>query len=173
LRNNSHPILEVGNAMQSELNLFRINTKYGVGIKTSIFNTVLLLLWTFFALSIPLHAQGNDLKFEHFSIEDGLSHSKVNCIFQDDRGFLWVGTNDGLNKFDGYEFTVYRWKPNDPQGLSAQLGRAVMQDRKGNLWIGTEAVGSICSIEIPIRFVIYAGFCFGNPDQQSGCQCHY
>lgn len=94
-----------------------------------------------FAFSSLLQAQPHDLKFEHFSIEDGLSHSKVNCVFQDDRGFLWLGTNDGLNKFDGYEFTVYRWKPNDPQGLSAQLVRAVAQDRHGNLWIGTEGGG--------------------------------
>ena len=89
----------------------------------------------------PLRAQESDIKFEHFSIEHGLSHSKVNCIFQDNRGFLWLGTNDGLNKFDGYEFTVYRWQPNDPMGLSAQLVRAVLQDRLGNLWIGTEGGG--------------------------------
>lgn len=89
----------------------------------------------------PLQAQENDLKFECFSIDDGLSHSKVNSIFQDDRGFLWLGTNDGLNKFDGYEFTAYRWKPNEAQGLSAQLVRVVMQDSKGNLWIGTEGGG--------------------------------
>jgi ligand-binding sensor domain-containing protein len=101
----------------------------------------LFLAWVFLVPHSPLWGQENDLKFEHFSIENGLSHSKVNCIFQDDRGFLWLGTNDGLNKFDGYEFTVYRWKPNDPEGLSAQLVRAVWQDRKGNLWIGTEGGG--------------------------------
>jgi len=95
----------------------------------------------FLALSYPLHAQEKDLKFEHFSIEHGISHSKVNCIFQDNRGFLWLGTNEGLNKFDGYEFAVYRWRPNDPHGLSAQLVRAVLQDSKGNLWIGTEGGG--------------------------------
>jgi ligand-binding sensor domain-containing protein len=102
---------------------------------------IALLAWTILTLFPQLQAQENDLKFEHFSIENGLSHSKVNCVFQDNRGFLWFGTNDGLNKFDGYEFTVYRWKPGDPQGLSAQLVRAVLQDSKGNLWIGTEGGG--------------------------------
>jgi ligand-binding sensor domain-containing protein len=102
---------------------------------------VLPLLAIFFPVPSPLNAQVQDLKFEHFSIEDGLSHSKVNSIFQDDRGFLWFGTNDGLNKFDGYEFTVYRWKPNEPAGLSAQLVRAVFQDHRGTLWIGTEGGG--------------------------------
>ncbi|NUO80400.1 histidine kinase, partial [candidate division KSB1 bacterium] len=95
----------------------------------------------FLLLSALLHAQQHDLKFEHFSIDDGLSHSKVNCIFQDNRGFLWVGTNEGLNKFDGYEFTVFRWRPENPKGLSAQIIRAVVQDRDGNLWIGTEGDG--------------------------------
>ncbi len=129
--------------MRSEFNLFHINSRCCVDIKIKIrrSNTFFLLLWAFLALSGQLHAQENDLKFEHFSIEDGLSHSKVNCIFQDNRGFLWLGTNEGLNKFDGYEFTVYRWKPNDPQGLSAQLIRAVLQDSKGNFWIGTEGGG--------------------------------
>lgn len=110
-------------------------------IARAVRDTSLLLILTFLTLSHPLHAQENDLKFQHFSIEDGLSHSKVNCIFQDSRGFLWLGTNDGLNKFDGYDFTVYRWNPNEPQGLSAQLVRAVLQDSKGNLWIGMEGGG--------------------------------
>ncbi|MDZ7292807.1 MAG: histidine kinase [candidate division KSB1 bacterium] len=107
----------------------------------SALRTLILGSGIFFVLSHSLYGQKHDLKFEHFSIEDGLSHSKVNCIFQDKRGFLWIGTNDGLNKYDAYEFTVYRWKPNDPQGLSAQLVRAVLQDSKGNLWIGTEGGG--------------------------------
>lgn len=102
---------------------------------------VLSLIPVFLTSPSGLSAQEQDLKFEHFTIEDGLSHSKVNSIFQDDRGFLWFGTNDGLNKFDGYEFTMYRWKPNDPKGLSAQLVRVVFQDRKGNLWVGTEGGG--------------------------------
>lgn len=101
----------------------------------------ILPLCTLLVFTPQLSAQEHDLKFEQFSIEDGLSHSKVNCIFQDARGFLWLGTNDGLNQFDGNEFTVYRWKPDDPKGLSAQLVRAVMQDRKGNLWVGTEGGG--------------------------------
>lgn len=99
------------------------------------------LLIAILGLAFPLPAQEHDLKFEHFSIEDGLSHNKVNCVFQDRRGFLWVGTNEGLNKFDGYEFTVFRWRPENPRGLSAQIIRAIVQDREGNLWIGTEGDG--------------------------------
>ncbi|MCD8554910.1 two-component regulator propeller domain-containing protein, partial [Seleniivibrio sp.] len=53
-------------------------------------------------------SQGFDFKFKSFSIEDGLSHNVVECMLQDSRGFIWIGTPDGLNKFDGYSFTVYR-----------------------------------------------------------------
>lgn len=54
-------------------------------------------------------AQELKLKFEQFTTERGLSQSRVNCIVQDRRGFIWIGTNDGLNRFDGYTFTVYRY----------------------------------------------------------------
>ena len=102
---------------------------------------LLLALSALLALAGDLLGQPNELQFEHYSIEDGLSHSKVNSITQDHRGFLWFGTNDGLNKFDGYEFTVYRWNPEDAKGLSAQLVRAVYEDSHGNLWAGTEGGG--------------------------------
>jgi hypothetical protein len=56
-------------------------------------------------------------RFERLSTEDGLSHSSVTCILQDHRGFMWFGTGDGLNKYDGYTFTVYRHDPEDPGSL--------------------------------------------------------
>ncbi len=55
--------------------------------------------------------------FEHVSVGDGLSQNTVEAILQDDRGFLWIGTQDGLNLFDGYSFTVYRASP-DGTGLT-------------------------------------------------------
>ncbi len=92
-------------------------------------------------LSESLHAQQQDLKFTNITIEDGLSHSKVNCIYQDSQGFLWFGTNEGLNKYDGYTFTVFQPDPDDPHSISANLIRCILEDSKGNLWIGTEAGG--------------------------------
>jgi len=61
---------------------------------------------------------GQQIRFEKISIEDGLSQSSVYSIYQDSTGFLWFGTEDGLNKFDGYNFTVYRHDPDDPLSLS-------------------------------------------------------
>jgi len=98
----------------------------------------------FFSGTTPspqLHAQQQDLKFTNITIEDGLSHSKVNCIYQDRQGFLWFGTNEGLNKYDGYSFTIYQPDPEDPHSISANLIRCILEDSRGNLWIGTEAGG--------------------------------
>ncbi|NIV36509.1 MAG: hypothetical protein GWN58_45870, partial [Anaerolineae bacterium] len=57
-------------------------------------------------------------RFEHLSLEQGLSQSSVFCMLQDSRGFLWICTQDGLNKYDGYGVTVYRPIPGDAQSLS-------------------------------------------------------
>ncbi|MBN1349959.1 histidine kinase [candidate division KSB1 bacterium] len=102
----------------------------------------LTLLLSVFTIPITnLRAQQQDLKFTNITIEDGLSHSKVNCIHQDSQGFLWFGTNEGLNKYDGYNFTVFQPDPDNPQSISANLIRCILEDSKGNFWIGTEAGG--------------------------------
>ncbi|MGH7453494.1 MAG: ligand-binding sensor domain-containing protein, partial [bacterium] len=64
-------------------------------------------------LAAPLFAQPQDLHFEHISVEQGLSNYALTKIVQDQQGFLWFGTEDGLNKYDGYEFTVYKPDPAD------------------------------------------------------------
>jgi hypothetical protein len=69
-------------------------------------------------LAADLLAPDTPARFEHLSLEQGLSQSSVFCILQDSKGFLWVGTQDGLNKYDGYGFTVYRPVPDDDQSLS-------------------------------------------------------
>ncbi|RMG37063.1 MAG: hypothetical protein D6732_07360, partial [Methanobacteriota archaeon] len=60
-----------------------------------------------FLLHLSLFAQtAGDIRFEHLTLEQGLSQNSVLCILQDQRGFLWFGTEDGLNKYNGYTFTV-------------------------------------------------------------------
>ena len=85
-----------------------------------------------------LLAQTNDIKFEHISLEQGLSQTTVYCIFQDTKGFMWFGTRDGLNKYDGYGFTVYKHEPENPNSISNNTIRAIYEDQSGALWIGTE-----------------------------------
>lgn len=78
-----------------------------------------------------------DLKFKHFSISEGLSQSSVLCINQDCAGFLWFGTRDGLNKYNGKTFQVFRHSSQDSTSLSHSLTKCILEDNKGNLWVGT------------------------------------
>ena len=81
------------------------------------------------------------LRFDHISIEDGLSQSSVQVIFQDSRGFLWFGTEDGLNRYDGYSFKIYKPGPHAPHSLSDRWITSIVEDREGYLWIGTRQGG--------------------------------
>jgi ligand-binding sensor domain-containing protein len=82
-----------------------------------------------------------NIKFDNISIKDGLSQSSPNCIYQDSRGFLWIGTEDGLNKYDGYEFKVYKPEQNNIYGISNPRILSLCEDPQGNLWIGTNGGG--------------------------------
>ncbi len=95
-------------------------------------------------IDIRLSAAGihpHQVKFEQISLEQGMSQSSVRCILQDSRGFMWMGTEDGLNKFDGYSFTVYKPNPDDPHSISSNFIRSICEDHAGNLWIGTNGGG--------------------------------
>ncbi|WP_343328577.1 hybrid sensor histidine kinase/response regulator transcription factor [Polaribacter staleyi] len=83
----------------------------------------------------------NLLKFQHLTTEDGLSQSDVNAIFQDDNGFMWFGTHDGLNRYDGYNFTVFKPNSKIPKKISSNLIWNIIGDQKGDLWIGTTGGG--------------------------------
>jgi ligand-binding sensor domain-containing protein len=96
------------------------------------------VLTTFIINCFPLFSQEYDLRFTHLSVQDGLSENAVTSIFQDRDGFLWLGTHDGLNKYDGYNFTIYNHEPNDPSSLSSNIIHTIYQDRSGVLWIGTD-----------------------------------
>jgi ligand-binding sensor domain-containing protein/signal transduction histidine kinase len=76
-------------------------------------------------------------QFEHLSLEHGLSQTTVTCILQDRKGYLWFGTSDGLNKYDGYNFTVYRNNSQIAHSLSDDNISAIAEDKSGAIWIGT------------------------------------
>ena len=90
------------------------------------------------ALAGATHEQYQNISFSHISINDGLSQSTVMSSCQDARGQMWFATHDGLNKFDGYDFTVYRHQNGDSTSISDNIIRKVYLDRNGGLWIGTE-----------------------------------
>lgn len=77
-------------------------------------------------------------QFQNYGVKDGLSQSTVHVIFQDSKGFMWIGTNKGLNKFNGYKFEVFMPSIDSLQnGLAHQSVYDIIEDRNGNLWIGT------------------------------------
>jgi signal transduction histidine kinase/ligand-binding sensor domain-containing protein len=82
-------------------------------------------------------AQGPVLRFENISLRQGLSQSSVYGIVQDQLGFLWFGTEGGLNKYDGYSFTIFKHDPDDSSTLSSNVIWTLYVDRQGNLWVGT------------------------------------
>jgi len=87
------------------------------------------------------HASVRGLKFTHLTTNDGLSQSYVAEILQDRRGFMWFATRDGLNRYDGNSFVVYKHNPNDPGSLSANYIWDLMEDDHGCLWIATDSGG--------------------------------
>jgi ligand-binding sensor domain-containing protein len=95
---------------------------------------------TIFILSILCGCMSNtiaQLRFERLGNQQGLSQSTVLKIFQDKKGFFWFATRDGLNKYDGYNFTVYRHILNNPKSISSSNITCITEDKNENLWVGT------------------------------------
>jgi signal transduction histidine kinase/ligand-binding sensor domain-containing protein/DNA-binding response OmpR family regulator len=99
------------------------------------YRVILTCMFACFAMS--LFSQRKNLKFEHIGTDKGLSQSNVISIFQDSRGFMWFGTRDGLNKYDGYKLTVYKNRLGDSLSISNNTINCITEDKDGNLWIAT------------------------------------
>lgn len=80
-----------------------------------------------------------DFFFNNITVENDLSNNKVNCILEDSFGFIWLGTEDGLNRFDGYEIKIYRHKPDEKNTISSNDIWSLFEDKNGFIWIGTKA----------------------------------
>ena len=103
--------------------------------------TRLLVFILAFFISGSLKAQDLSIRFEQITTEDGLSQSTINDILQDSRGFLWFATEDGLNRYDGYEFKVYRNDSYDPFSISGNQISSILEADDGSIWIGTKGAG--------------------------------
>ncbi len=100
--------------------------------------SVSLCLLTF----IPARAYSEmEPVLEHFSVGDGLSQAHINHILQDRQGFIWLATLDGLNRYDGYSFQVYRHDADDPYSLSSNSIQTLYEDSSGLIWVGTDGGG--------------------------------
>ena len=88
--------------------------------------------------SFHFYAQVKNIRLGHITIEQGLSQSTVNCIAQDSTGFLWFGTQDGLDRYDGYSFQVYKPVPDNFTSISDNYIECIFVDRLGIMWVGTD-----------------------------------
>jgi ligand-binding sensor domain-containing protein len=79
----------------------------------------------------------NNTTFEKFSTEQGLSQNSIMRILKDNRGFLWISTLNRLNRYDGYQFKIFRNIPGDSTSLSNNKILSICEDKSGNIWIGT------------------------------------
>lgn len=123
-------------------------------MKKSIYRAVagLILL---FALTSVVRPQGQDIDFERINIDQGLSQSSINCILQDSRGFMWFGTQDGLNRYDGYNFIVYKRSSVDTSSISSNWITSLFEDETGIIWIGTQGGGLNRFDRVTEKFTAY------------------
>ncbi len=101
------------------------------------------LIFLFFAdpSIFSLQAYSANIKFNHYTVEQGLSHNSIYGIAQDKQGFLWIGTMGGLNRFDGNSFKIYRSDDNYPNSPAHNIIADLMTDKKGMVWICTDSGG--------------------------------
>src|ERR1700753_2985842 len=100
-------------------------------------------LFVFLLAIMPLFSfgQGQQLHFSHIGTVNGLSDLNVNAILQDKQGFVWFGTADGLDRYDGYKFRIYRNDPKDTTTIGGSYIQDIAEDHDGNLWVSTVGGG--------------------------------
>ena len=102
-----------------------------------ILNRTFLCFSIFLSLYQSLNAQNEEYFFRHLGIEDGLSQNSVFSIMQDRQGFVWFGTKEGLNRYDGYNFKVFNRNPSDSCSIGGNVINSIIEDTKGQIWVGT------------------------------------
>jgi len=98
--------------------------------------------WVIIAIMLLGYDSGRALNadskvFMHLNTKDGLSHGSTTCLLQDNEGFVWIGSYNGLNRYDAYEFKTFRFSKNDSTSLSQNTIQCLHQDRQGDVWVGT------------------------------------
>jgi signal transduction histidine kinase/ligand-binding sensor domain-containing protein/AraC-like DNA-binding protein/ActR/RegA family two-component response regulator len=99
----------------------------------------LLLFYLFLSGYATGFCQWNNYRFSNLDIKNGLSNNQVNCIYKDQKGFLWIGTSAGLNRYDGYRFTVFKRNDLDTSTLVDDNIHSLYEGPKGDLWVQTQA----------------------------------
>jgi ligand-binding sensor domain-containing protein len=102
-----------------------------------LFRIVIATIFGFLTLGFQSTGQQNRYFFSHLNVNDGLTQNQINCIYRDTKGFVWFGTNAGLNRFDGLSFETFTSESPDRNSIGNNTVNAIAEDKNGNLWIGT------------------------------------
>jgi len=113
------------------------------------------LLLVILLMCSALYGQEDNIRFKRISIEQGLSEVSVNCILHDKKKFMWFGTQDGLNRYDGYEFKIFKNIPNKSETISDNFILALFEDDDGKIWIGTDNGGLSIFDPLKNNFSLY------------------
>src|SRR5215813_9240216 len=110
----------------------------GMLVRAFRINRIAFAVWLM--VVAPIHGSGASAqaRFTRITTEQGLSQGTVQAIVQDHVGYLWFGTEEGLNRFDGYSFVVFKHNSHDPGSLPDDIVSALCEDRQQRLWVGTE-----------------------------------
>ncbi len=119
------------------------------------------------AACLTAFPQKQFISFEHINRAAGLSQSNVTCILQDSRGFMWFGTQDGLNKYNSYNFTVYKNVHDDSTTISNNFITGIVEDKAGNLWVSTWGGGLNKFDWVTQKFIHY------NNNKVNGIPCDF
>ncbi len=109
--------------------------------------TIVLLVFT-----APCGFAQNTVSFDSFTVKDGLSQGFISTLLQDKEGFLWMGTMDGINRYDGNKVKIYRNDPDIPRSLPANYVTELAEDTFGNFWVGTNGIGLCYFDKLSERF---------------------
>ena len=96
-----------------------------------------LLLALLLLCTCPPAGAQQDIFFQHLTVKEGLSQGSIMCMLQDRKGFMWFGTQDGLNRYDGYEFRIFKHDPANTASINENFILFIAEDKDGVMWFGT------------------------------------
>ena len=105
------------------------------------FKAILFFLPVVLGLILPGYGQNDPHVFRNINTSSGLASNIVTNIIQDSKGFMWIATTNGLQKYNGYSFVSYHHDPYDPQSISSDNTTILLEDREDNIWISTDFLG--------------------------------
>ena len=111
------------------------------GIKRKVIGLIIIVITIISILPLRVLGSSKDelINFKRITTEDGLSQTTVEYMYKDKQGYIWIGTNDGLNRYNGRKFEIYRYREDMPNSISGNFVPAITEDNKGNLWVGTSS----------------------------------